>query len=94
MAQARLAQVRMYFEQDDEGNFFPVSEPKDDEHEKITRDVYLLHWGVDWKWERDADDKYHVVQYTVAICRDKLSGRIWKFDPVDLRIIGTETLKT
>jgi hypothetical protein len=50
----------------------------------------LLHWGLSLTYWTDEKGNSIPVNYTVAICMDIKTGRVFTFTPTELTIIGKE----
>lgn len=59
--------------------------------EKSTGEMYyLLHWGLQVGYAEEFN-KQSPFTYTVGICQDMETGRIFTFLPYQLRVVGIET---
>ena len=50
----------------------------------------LLHWGLSLTYWTDENGNSTPVNYTVAICMDLKTGKVFTFAPTELTIIGKE----
>ena len=57
--------------------------------ENVKEVYYLLHFGLDAGHMPGSDGKYHPVNWTVAICEHIETGKIVKFVPEVLKVIGS-----
>jgi len=93
MARKTLAKIRIAL-LEEEGNLVRVNPDKLDEEEVKNvqmedREVFLLHWGLDYERQYDDQGRLHVWQFTVGICQDKRTGQIWTCLPTEIVILGS-----
>lgn len=51
---------------------------------------YLLHWGLTYSVLYNENNHPYAVSYTAAICQEIKGGRIYLFQPQEIRVIEQE----